>query len=41
MAHPLGESSNSPIDPDELFRTLEEWNTELNRLAAPCPEPGP
>lgn len=30
---PTGESSNQPVDTEELFKTLEEWNTALNRLA--------
>jgi hypothetical protein len=41
MARAAGETSNpDAIKPDELFKTLEEWNKELERLGPlPLPEP--
>lgn len=36
MVRPAGESSNppAPIDTENLFKTLEEWNHHLNAHAA-------
>ncbi len=44
MAHPRGESSNTPLDAHELFNTLSEWETALKDVPeeylTPDPEPG-
>jgi len=41
MAHLTGGSSNLSVDADALFRTLEDWNTELQRQAPSLQEPSP
>lgn len=41
MARLTGESSNLSVDADALFKTLEDWNTELQRQAPGLWEPSP